>query len=363
MSSTEAEQDTQRRPSGMTAFIVIFLLLHVPLFVYPVVRLGGWLDLDGFLMTLIGVPVVFSQIISRWLLRRVRKPWLKGLRQSADFLLGLSPVVLISLIIAELSVVAGILEYAEAAWSVLGASLLIGTVGVVAAWQPMVKRVRLDVESLQAPLRMVQITDVHIGSRSKRFLESVIARVTELDPDLLCITGDFIDAWAVPESELVALKQLQCPIYFTIGNHERYEDLEDILARLERLGVVVLRNRSVSHRDDVQVIGIDDRDNTRQVEQQLNRIQLAEEGFKLLMYHRPEGLEAAAKAGIDLMISGHTHNGQIFPFNLLVKQVFDKIVGLHSLDKTRLYVSQGTGTWGPVMRVGTRSEITLFELE
>jgi len=63
------------------------------------------------------------------------------------------------------------------------------------------------------------------------------------------------------------------------------------------------------------------------------------------------------------MIRGHTHNGQIFPFNLLVKQVFDKIVGLHSLDKTRLYVSQGTGTWGPVMRVGTRSEITLFELE
>jgi hypothetical protein len=80
------------------------------------------------------------------------------------------------------------------------------------------------------------------------------------------------------------------------------------------------------------------------------------------MYHRPRGLEAAADAGIDLMLSGHTHNGQIFPFNFVVSSVFDKVKGMYKNGNSRLYVSQGTGTWGPVMRIGTRSEITLFEI-
>ena len=83
----------------------------------------------------------------------------------------------------------------------------------------------------------------------------------------------------------------------------------------------------------------------------------------MLLYHRPRGLESAAEAGVDLMISGHTHNGQIMPFNLAVRKVFDKVKGMYRHGKTRLYVSQGTGTWGPVMRVGTLSEITLFEIE
>ena len=81
----------------------------------------------------------------------------------------------------------------------------------------------------------------------------------------------------------------------------------------------------------------------------------------LLLYHRPRGLLAAA--GVDLMLSGHTHNGQIVPFNLVVKRVFNQIVGLFTHDQTNLYVSPGTGTWGPVMRLGSRGEVTLFEVQ
>lgn len=84
--------------------------------------------------------------------------------------------------------------------------------------------------------------------------------------------------------------------------------------------------------------------------------------YQVLLYHRPDGLEAAAAANIDLMLCGHTHNGQIVPFNFLVRRVFPRIVGLHDLGGTRLYVSPGTGTWGPVMRLGTRSEITVFDV-
>ena len=358
-----AESAKHRGPSGMLLFMTIFLLLHIPLFIYPVFRLGDWLGLGDLLVWITALPIVLSQIISRWLLRKVRQEWLKRLRQFADLILGISPVVLINLLLAEIAVALGWIAAESAAWTVLAVSFLIGGLGVLVALYPLVKRVNLRSSKLAMPLRIVQITDVHIGSRSARFLEELLARIVPLEPDLLCITGDFIDAWAVPEKELVALRNLDFPIYFSTGNHERYEDLEAILARLENLGVVVLCNRAVMHRDDVQVIGIDDQDDVRQVERELANIPLAERSFKLLMYHRPVGLEAAASAGIDLMLSGHTHNGQIFPFNLLVKRVFKRIVGMYSLSDTVLYVSQGTGTWGPVMRIGTRSEITLFELE
>jgi hypothetical protein len=203
---------------------------------------------------------------------------------------------------------------------------------------------------------------VHIGSRSQSFLEKVVRKINQLEPDFVCITGDFIDATGVAEAELNSLKSISGPVYFSIGNHEKYEDLDEILKRMFNLGVKSLRNDQIQFRDDIQVIGIDDMDDAMQVKRQLQDIVISDDAFVVLMYHRPRGLEAAADAGIDLMLSGHTHNGQIFPFNFVVSSVFDKVKGMYKNGNSRLYVSQGTGTWGPVMRIGTRSEITLFEI-
>ena len=133
-----------------------------------------------------------------------------------------------------------------------------------------------------------------------------------------------------------------------------------ILERLENLGLDVLRTRATAFRDDIQVIGIDDAEDPGQVGRELTRLDVDTQKFVLLLYHRPQGLEDAAAQGVDLMISGHTHNGQIFPFNMIVRQVFDRIVGLYEHGNAKLYVSQGTGTWGPVIRFGTRAEITEF---
>ena len=363
MSSTPADSEARQKPSGISMFIAIFLALHIPLFIYPILRLGGWLGLDWMTETLIALPIVFSQVISRWWLRGAIQRWLKLVRQVADFILGMSPIVLINLVLAEIGVATGIIQEVTAALAVIAVSLVISFLGMIVAMRPMVKRISLEEKSLRHPLRVVQVTDVHIGSRSLRFLENLVVQINHLEPDMLCITGDFIDASGIQEEDLVSLRQACCPVYFSIGNHERYEDLEEISERLGNLGVIVLRNRAVMHRDDVQIIGIDDRDDALQVERQLVHIPMAKNSFNLLMYHRPVGLEAASEAGIDLMLSGHTHNGQIFPFNLIVRSVFDKIAGLYRYNETWLYVSQGTGTWGPVMRVGTRSEITLFEMK
>ena len=138
--------------------------------------------------------------------------------------------------------------------------------------------------------------------------------------------------------------------------------LEDILLKLERVGVQSLRNATAWFRDDVQIVGIDDKDDPHQVEKQLDKIEINSSAFTLLLYHRPQGLVPAGRAGVQLMLSGHTHNGQIFPFNLLVARVFEQVKGLFSYHGAHLYVSQGTGTWGPVLRLGTRAEITWFQL-
>ncbi len=349
------------RNQGWRRFLAVALLLHIPLFIYPVLRLCQWLGVTWWLTLLIVLPLASSQIVSRMYLRRNRARWARILRRTADLWLGLSPVLLIVLLLFEAIVSITPMHEALAARWVIGISLFAGIAGVINALHPAVRTLSLHSGKLKSPVRFVQITDVHIGSRGIAFLESVVYRVNRLEPDFVCITGDFVDAAGITEEQLKCLKSIVGPVYFTIGNHEKYEDLPEIIARLKNLGVGVLRNESVWFRDDVQVIGIDDMDDAMQVERQLARIEVDGNAFVLLLYHRPRGLEAAANAGIDLMISGHTHNGQIIPFNLLVNRVFERINGLYHYGTTRLYVSEGTGTWGPVMRIGTKSEITLFE--
>ncbi|MGI9286887.1 MAG: metallophosphoesterase [Pseudomonadales bacterium] len=342
-------------------FATIALLLHIPLFAYPVLRLCGWFGLGFWPTLLVFLPLFFSQIFSRVVLRNPKQRWAKWLRSAADIWLGISPVVLCLMLLVELPVLFGWLQPMMAAWLVFGTAVVLTVYSIANALSPAIVTVQLPSDKLQRPLRFAQISDVHIGSRSQHFLEHVIDKVNALEPDFLCITGDFIDAHGIDENQLGALRRVTGPTYFSIGNHEKYEDLEDIVQRLCNLGVNVLRNATL-HEDHLQVIGIDDMDDHLQVERELAKIEIHDHKYVLLLYHRPRGHEAAARAGVDLMLSGHTHNGQIVPFNLVVNRVFEKAKGLFQHGKSHLYVSSGTGTWGPTMRLGTRSEITLFEI-
>jgi predicted MPP superfamily phosphohydrolase len=342
-------------------FMVVVLALHVPLYAYPVLRLCHWLDLSLWPTLVIFLPLFFSQIVTRVWLRGHHNTFALWFRMLADLWLGISPIVLILVLFGELLLMFSAVPTYWVAHGVLDISLLLLVYSVYNAWVPTVVKVPLESGKLDHPLRFVQITDVHIGSRSSRFLEHVINKVNELEPEFLCITGDFVDAPGISEQRLSALKKFSGPIYFSIGNHEKYEDLPEIVQRLENLGVQVLRDRAIEA-GPLQVIGIDDMEDPKQVAKQLSRMQVLKEKFVLLLYHRPRGLADAAVAGVDLMISGHTHNGQIVPFNFIVDQVFEMSAGLFREGDTHLYVSSGTGTWGPTMRLGTRSEITLFEI-
>lgn len=215
--------------------------------------------------------------------------------------------------------------------------------------------------------RLVQISDVHVGSREPALLRRIVARVKSLEPDAVLITGDLVDFRDIPRADLESLAELSMPVWYCIGNHERYVDLEAICERLRSLGVRVLRDEVDCSVPPLVVAGIDDADSRRRVAQGLAAIGPLQEGFRLLLYHRPDGLEDAAEAGVDLMLCGHTHNGQIVPFNFLVRRVFPRIRGLYEMarrdgGRTWLHVSAGTGTWGPLLRLGSRNEITLIHL-
>jgi hypothetical protein len=342
-------------------FLLVALLLHLPLFAYPVLRLCDWLGLDGLTTALVFLPLFFSQIAARIYLRHANSGVVFWLRRAADLWLGISPLLLCALLVAELPVALGWMSPPLAACAVIGLAVGLLVYSMINAYSPSLVKVRLTSSKLTAPLRFAQITDVHIGSRSSAFLARVIKKVNQANPAFLCITGDFVDAPGIGEEQLSALRSCPAPMFFCIGNHERYEDLDEILQRLENLGVAVLRTGSATQ-GEVQLIGIDDSENPSQVQRELAKLEIDRKRFVLLLYHRPRGLDAAAAAGVDLMICGHTHNGQIVPFNLVVKRVFEQTVGLFTHNQATMYVSPGTGTWGPVMRLGSRGEVTLFEV-
>lgn len=341
--------------------ILILLLLSLVLFAYPVWRLGDWLQLSLTTNLVITTPLFLSQVIARVLLRHRKGRLVYAVRGAADFFLGLSPILLLLVLVGELLLWVFQWPTTHVAYCVVATTAIAGAWGLAKAWTPDIVRVELSSAKLQKPVRFAQISDVHIGSRTARFLAHIIDLVNEQNPDFLCITGDFIDQPGISLDKLQPLTLFKGPIYYCIGNHERYEDLDDIVSRLESLGVEVLRNRTLEA-DGLQFIGIDDHESSKQVARVLPFLEINEDLYSILLYHRPHGLADAHRHGIDLKLSGHTHAGQIVPFHLAVNKVFEYRKGLYQLENTYLYVNEGTGTWGPTMRLGTRSEITVFEL-
>jgi hypothetical protein len=190
-----------------------------------------------------------------------------------------------------------------------------------------------------------------------------VEKTNALDPDMVVITGDFFDGIGPVNKKTVApLRNINARTFFVMGNHERYGDLDRIAALMAETGVAMLRNEVVEYKG-VQLVGADYPERENQKDTPYLRELKVKKGLpSVLMYHPPTGIEYAVQAGIDLQVSGHTHNGQLFPFNLLAKLFFPYIKGLYQIDGMYLYVSPGTGTWGPPMRLGSHNEITLINL-
>lgn len=243
---------------------------------------------------------------------------------------------------------------------------------------PAVIRLSVGLPRLPASLdgfRIVQITDLHVSSTTGRsYVAEVVARTNELNPDLIAITGDLVDGSVgelrhdtAPLNELVA----RHGVYFVTGNHEYYSGVADWLGELERLGIRVLRNERVSIGNGAasfDLAGVDDIRATGMHPghgPDLARAVAGRDASRelVLLAHQPREIFKAAEHGVGLQLSGHTHGGQIWPFGYLVALTQPYLVGLHRHQGTQIYVSRGTGTWGPPMRLGPRNELTLIELK
>ncbi len=338
----------------------IFVALYFGMLVYPVLRLLGLLFPAWTPGTIELLVIIVGPIVCRVVYERYPTPVTRTLAAAALTWLGICFQLFSIMLIFELVNLVSPLPAQAAGVTIATCIVALSIVGFVNAQLLHVKRVAIPGPTTVRGRRLVQVSDVHIGSRSPRLLQRIVDRVNALKPDYVLITGDLIDFAGISRTELAPLGTFNAPAIFAIGNHERYVDLAAIDERMRSLGVIVLRDEARIH-GPFQFIGIDDVDAAARIPAALARIALSKQHYGVLLYHRPDGFDASAARGIPLMLAGHTHAGQLIPFNFLVKRIYPRMRGLHDINGSRMYVSPGTGTWGPILRTGSRSEITLIE--
>ena len=242
-----------------------------------------------------------------------------------------------------------------------------------------VRRVRVRLDRLpraQDGFTIVQITDVHVGATIGRgFIEDIVRRTNALGADLVAITGDLVDG-GVPQLrhlvEPLANLRARHGVFFVTGNHEYFSDPVGWLNELPRLGIRVLRNERISignGNGSFDLAGVDDRSavhygglDTREALTQALAGRDPQREL-ILLAHQPRMLFDADPFNVGLQLSGHTHGGQVWPFGYLVRLQQPFIAGLHRRGNSQIYVSCGTGYWGPPMRLAAPPEITEIRLE
>ncbi|MDQ6684537.1 MAG: metallophosphoesterase, partial [Pseudomonadota bacterium] len=240
--------------------------------------------------------------------------------------------------------------------------------------------VRVDVPIAGLPpslhgFSIAQISDVHVGPTIRAgYLERIVAAVNRLDADVVAITGDLVDGSVRELAEHVApLAGLRSRegSFFVTGNHEYYSGAAAWVDELRRIGLTVLLNQHVVVRRgeaEVVVAGVTDYGAGHFDRAQASdpRAALASSppgaALRILLAHQPRSAGAAAQAGFDLQLSGHTHGGQFLPWNFFVRLQQPFTAGLHRWRRMWVYTSRGTGYWGPPKRFGAPSEITLLRL-
>lgn len=323
--------------------------------------------------------------------RLVRPPWNRLVGWPASIWMGVAFLFLVvlgagdllSLFVGGVAYAAGndlpAFETSARLQAALSAALVggLGAVALTSALRPP-RLAKIEIQLARWPraldgFRIAQISDIHIGPlRDRRFSRHLTERVNALAPDLICVTGDLVDGSArLLADEVAPFGGLRARhgTYFVTGNHDHYSGADAWVGVIESLGMVPLRNRHIEIERDgaaFTLAGVDDHRGDFRSNQRED-LKGALEGCNpelpvVLLAHDPATFKRASHSGVDLQLSGHTHGGQIWPFRHLVRLAVPFVAGRYSVNGAELYVSRGTGFWGPPMRLFAPAEITELTL-
>jgi predicted MPP superfamily phosphohydrolase len=253
----------------------------------------------------------------------------------------------------------------------IAGTFIISAYGLYGAFVPRIKDYEVKIKDLPVAWQgktVVQISDIHLGPvYRKHFFSRTIDKINTLNPEAVFITGDLFDGMESDFSWMSApFARLKAPkgIYYSFGNHDLYLGFDRVKDLLKNSPVEILDNRRVLV-DGLQIIGINySFDRTFDLYKTiLEQSGYTESQASILLFHEPKRIDAASQAGIDLQLSGHTHRGQLFPFNVLANLAYKGYgYGLSKLGDFNLIVNGGLGTWGPPMRTTSQSEIVRIKL-
>lgn len=252
----------------------------------------------------------------------------------------------------------------------LSVAVLTTVYGIWNAFNIRLTELTIPIEALKKDLKAVHLTDIHLGHvRGKAFLQKVIDKTNAQSPDVVFVTGDLFDGKInLSQETLTPFAALKAPVFFIEGNHDNSSGVKIIKDYLRNLGVHVLDNQ-VAQWNELQIIGLNhmSADGSKRSVHTAGRFQTIKSVLPtlnidtkkptILLHHSPDGIKYAAEQGVDLYLTGHTHAGQLFPATLFAARMFEYNRGLHEYENTKILVSEGIGTFGPPMRVATKSEI------
>jgi len=217
---------------------------------------------------------------------------------------------------------------------------------------------------IEQDLKIIQLSDVHIfGSHSQNRFNKVYKLAIKNNPDFIVITGDLFDyPGEIPIDTINIINDYNIPVIFVYGNHDVMIGDKIVNNILNQTKIISLNNEKYVI-DGIVLTGIKDKDTKTYVTEALSKMDLNKEKYNILLNHKPQEVKLAQEKGYDLMLSGHTHAGQIFPLNLLEYLASPYLKGLYEVGNMKLYVNQGTYIWGFKMRNFSRNEITIIELK
>lgn len=244
--------------------------------------------------------------------------------------------------------------------------------GTFNAYSPVVRTYSINIPKLIgdiAHLRIVMASDMHFGTLSGlSHLHRLVKKANELKPDLILLPGDIIDDDPKPFIQKKmgdVMKELSAPlgVYGVLGNHEYYgRAIPEFVKEMDRIGIEILQDEIVKIDESFLLVGRKDKtDSKRQSIEEL--IKNLDHSYPIIMMdHQPAEIKQAEKNGIDLLLSGHTHRGQMAPNHLITRRIFDLDWGYQKFNQLHAIVSSGFGFWGPPLRIGSRSEIIEIDI-